>query len=359
MKRELFMKNKVFMVGAFPPPVHGMSAVNSTVYKLFVQSGIDPVVIDMGSGTLNRTIRIRISRLVKVLRACIKILKEPNLKGQPLYMSVSMYDFPVVIAARIRGMRLYLHHHVFLYLDRYKFLAKMFFLLAGNEATHITLCNKMGELLKAKYRLKRIERVSNSVFFGSSSGVFSKNGVIENIGYISNISEEKGIYEFIHLFEELQRQGCQVNAYVAGPFENIETEREVKDKIDNNGAIHYVGAKYGEGKDQFFQDIDVLVFPTKYKNEAESLIVHEAMRVGVPVAVYGRGCLSEIVESAGGIVVPRSFVFDKIAAKEIIKWINNPTLYNEACENAVKEYNDRRAKSQAQWDSIFKEMCGV
>ena len=38
-------------------------------------------------------------------------------------------------------------------------------------------------------------------------------------------------------------------------------------------------------------NIDLLIFPTRYTNETEGIINHEAMSRGVPVIAYGRGAI--------------------------------------------------------------------
>ena len=75
----------------------------------------------------------------------------------------------------------------------------------------------------------------------------------------------------------------------------------VRERLKHVRVIDYVGPRYGRDKDAFYDSIDVLVFPTQ--NEAEPLVVHEAIERGVPVIAYGSGAIPEIINSDCGRVV--------------------------------------------------------
>jgi len=53
--------------------------------------------------------------------------------------------------------------------------------------------------------------------------------------------------------------------------------------------------------------VDVLLFPTDYANEAEPLVIHEAIRSGAHVIACERGAIPDILSNGAGLVVPRRF----------------------------------------------------
>ena len=65
--------------------------------------------------------------------------------------------------------------------------------------------------------------------------------------------------------------------------------------------LEYRGALYGADKDAFFEAIDVFIFPTRYKNEAQPTVIFEAMSRGVPILSYERGCIKGQVGGAGAV----------------------------------------------------------
>ena len=77
-------------------------------------------------------------------------------------------------------------------------------------------------------------------------------------------------------------------------------------------AFDYRGRVLGPDKARFFDDIDVFVFPTRYTNEAEPLVVLEALRAGKPVIATARGCIADDLPMAAGAVFPEHEFIDAI-----------------------------------------------
>ena len=93
------------MIGAFPPPVHGMAAVNKAVYDQFVDIKAKPIVINIAAKSLDRSLVTRICRSSKILRSLSIILFRRNWKKCVLYMSVSggfgqVYELLFLLLAR-------------------------------------------------------------------------------------------------------------------------------------------------------------------------------------------------------------------------------------------------------------------
>ena len=59
------------MVGAFPPPTHGMAAVNAAVRERLLGAGVELLVIDVAAPSLDRSPMKRLGRLPKVLHGLV------------------------------------------------------------------------------------------------------------------------------------------------------------------------------------------------------------------------------------------------------------------------------------------------
>jgi glycosyltransferase involved in cell wall biosynthesis len=68
--------------------------------------------------------------------------------------------------------------------------------------------------------------------------------------------------------------------------------------------VEHLGPLYDEAKDRFFSELDVMLFPTKYINEAEPLVIHEALRAGVFTIACDRGAIAEILDNGAGLALP-------------------------------------------------------
>ena len=79
--------------------------------------------------------------------------------------------------------------------------------------------------------------------------------------------------------------------------------------------VDYLGPVYGEAKRDFYQRLDILLFPTRYINEAEPLVIHEAIRSGVHVMACARGAIGEVLSNGAGLVFEQEvFVAEAVAA---------------------------------------------
>jgi glycosyltransferase involved in cell wall biosynthesis len=359
------LDRRIFMVGPFPPPVHGMAAVNNAVYLRLRAAGSEPLAIDLGAPSLNRALWVRLGRIPKVLRGLVRLICARKLRDRALYMSVSggfgqIYELLFLMLARMRTMRIFLHHHSFVYLDAPSQLTKLLTRLAGAKAVHIAQSPKMAERLRTIYRLMHVASVSNAVFLVSSSvpPPASIREEVRALGYLSNISAEKGVFEFLDLLEVARDRCLPVRGILAGPFQDAETEQQVRERLTALPNVVYVGPKYGAAKDEFFLDIDVLVFPTLYKNETEGIVNHEAMQNGVPVIAYGRGCIPEIVVSECGLVVPPSEKFALLALDQIQAWLAEPALYRAASIAAAARFATLHMLNVQYWENLVTQLLG-
>ena len=110
------------MVGAFPPPMIGMAAVNGAVRAQLEETGIPLVAINVAAPSLDRSPFSRLGRLPNALRGLLRFAIRAH-HGETLYMSVSggfgqLYELLFLLLARLHGMRIFLHHHSYAYLDQ-------------------------------------------------------------------------------------------------------------------------------------------------------------------------------------------------------------------------------------------------
>jgi glycosyltransferase involved in cell wall biosynthesis len=280
-----------------------------------------------------------------------------------LYISLSgglgqFYDILFILFARFLKMRIYIHHHSFSYLDHRSHLTILLTLIGGPLATHVTLCSKMALSLKKSYPdVGKVISVSNAtILFYKHQKPNQYKSKLQTIGFMGNISKEKGIFDFIKLIESLENEKIEINAKLAGPFENEKTEREVRRRINQRNRIEYVGPKYGSDKKKFLTSIDILVFPTHYADEAEPLIILEAMSNCIPVIAHGRGCIPEIVHSGAGRVINPVKPFRQAALAQIKEWIAFPNYFENASISAANCFFETTMGSAQLWENLITEI---
>lgn len=340
------MLKRVVMVGSFPPPVHGMAAVNKSIYEKLIMAGVKPLVIDISATSLERSFISRISRFPAVVTGIRKFIFSYGKKNVTLYMSISggwgkIYEIIFILIARLKGMKLFLHHHSFAYLDKKSILLFILLKCSGSSSVHITQSKGMSKRLKNVYNmLSKTISISNVVFLNIEENIKNTSvSSLKTIGFIGNVSVDKGILEFLNLVELYESEGLLISSLIAGPFEDDNIEKIVKEKISALRTVKYVGPKYGKDKALFFSTIDVFIFPTLYSNETEGIVNHEAMSNRVPVIAYGRGCIPEIIDSNSGLVIDPVEPFAPLALKKIKEWLKYVESYNFASSSASKKFN--------------------
>jgi len=355
---------KVCLIDAFPPPVVGKSMVTVQVRKSLQDIGMPTFTINLSPGSLTRNWQYYLTRLSRVFIGIEKffgyLCVTPNLT---IYLAVSgglgqLYDILFVTLARLFGKRIFLHHHSYAYIDEKHWTTNILLQIAGGETTHIVLCDDM------RYKLSKLYKNPGKTITLSNVGILALHETLHvegkkklrTIGFLSNISFEKGISEFFDVVEQLEKKGHQLTAVIAGPFQNSDVESFVRQRIDTLSSVTYVGAKYGHEKKAFFDSIDVLLFPTKYVNEAEPLTIIETMSYGVPVIAWERGCIGDIVRSEAGLLIHRDKDFVHSAVKQIELWHERPSDYQKVSRSTREWFLSMRTLHSKNFNDFLQKM---
>ena len=362
----------IFFLGPLPPPVHGFSTINQTMLSRLLKKS-EVHIFNTSPGLQQRRALWRplqplrpLLRLLAGFRQFLSFLilavtKRPN----ALYVGLSggmgqIFDTFYILVARLCGANIFLHHHSFVYVNAPKAYNRVCLWLA-KDACHITLCDVMAEKLSSTYHIPhgRICILSNAAFLEEGRQPFPVQRPARDVltlGFISNIILEKGIVEFFDVIACLTQQGFRVKGLIAGPVDDT-----IKDTffsmLKEHKEIEYVGPVYEEKKEAYFQSIDMLLFPTKYKNEAEPLTILEALRDGIPVIAANRGCIRSIIKAHSGTVCPEidHFVED---ASEYIKSVLHGTLpLHTLSENAFKQFRKMHSIHQERLDDLVEKIA--
>lgn len=317
----------LLFVAAMPPPTHGQSVITMAIYKELVARGISISLVDTSPGSLVRSIRYHLKRIGGIANAFRKAYRLRRSPGRKVVYTIVesgagvFYNIVLAVWFRILGYEAFFHHHTAANTLRFRPVVGVFLALAGPNSTQIVLSAQMAEDLRARYCFRgKIEICHNAALVSGSPSEdrASKRSVC--VGHLSNLSREKGT---IVVLETLQR-GLAAKVVgkliLAGPASDPEIVSAIEVSATQlPNAVHYLGAISGERKEEFFLGIDVFIFPTMYPNEAQPLVVLEALARGVPVVAYDRGYLAELLGPAGHIV-DRSADFAEEAVAQIARW---------------------------------------
>lgn len=346
----------VYVVGPLPPPVHGASVITRSVVDLLGSVGTSTVECNISPSVRARGWRWHVSRSRAYARALGRIFTARS--RSRVYIALSggnglLYDLLVVACVRLRGHRLILHHHSFDYVDRDRLVLSLLLLLAPKDHVHLVLCQDMAHKLRARYRMElRCVHVSNFCFFPSGSVAAHERRELRRVGFLSNIALDKGIDKFLDLAGRFVGRD-DMEFHVAGPFADEAARSYVERRLAELPNVTCHGPVYGEQKQKFYDSIDLFVFLSRYSHEAEPLVVYEAMSAGLPVAVTARGCLCEMVDPEGAIVVDRNADDVEAVVRRVTEWKDAPHSYREACAASTRHVGRLEAARGRQKDALL------
>lgn len=356
------MPKKIFVIGVQPPPVHGLSAINRAVLELLKERNAQPVTIDLSAGNASRArfAGLRVWRfLTGLARYTCSAFKEPS---SATYLALSggsgqVFDLFFIVAARLCRSRVVLHHHSFVYLDRRSRLTATLIRIAGRDATHVVLGEDMRRALQTRYKTAvRAKVVSNAAIVPLDIAENAVRKQVKAVGFLSNITRAKGIDDLFAVAQKIGVIRPQVRFVVAGPIAERGLKAPFEEKLATSKNVEYLGPVYGAAKVRFLSEIDVLLFPTRYENEAEPLTIHEALGSATPVIANARGCIASIVPDGGGRVVSDPGAFVQVASDQICMWLDAPDDFRKASECSRNHFVTLRAAQKESLEELLVQL---
>src|SRR5690606_21091816 len=129
-----------------------------------------------------------------------------------------IFNWLAVLAARMRGYRCALHHHIYIYLNRYDWRVKVLDRLLGRDGLHVALCPDMERRLRSLYDCRAsiaivpstIQLLQSSFAPPATSALTRSAAEPFCLGLIGNLSLAKGLDVAIDTLRELRQRGRDV-----------------------------------------------------------------------------------------------------------------------------------------------------
>lgn len=343
------MKSKVLFLLHWPPPVHGSSVVglqikeskiiNANFDCYFINLGTSKSIEEIGKNPFNKVLRY-VSILWKVLRYLIT--NHPDLcylaitaKGVPFYK-----DTLVVLLVKLFRVKLIYHFHNKGVSTRHdKLIDNFLYRFVFKNSDVILLSKHLYSDIQTYIPKNKIHICPNGIAkFDQFTFIKDKrkNDIIK-ILFLSNLFESKGVFVLLEACSILRKEGFAFECNFIGSEGDISIT-QFQDKVKSLGLtnhVKYLGRKYGEEKNQAFNDTEIFVFPTYY--ETFGLVILEAMQHELPVISTIEGGIPDVVEDGvTGFLVPK---FNSMAVAEKLKLlIENPKLCQKLGKAGRKKF---------------------
>ena len=281
-----------------------------------------------------------------------------------------IFDLACIAIGLLASRPIYITHHSFVVFNRGTpdRLIKIALPLL-RRCKHIALCERMkldlisawniGDANVAVLSNAALVRISTANLEVGAPSIQSVRRGAYHLGFIANLCAEKGLWTFLDTVGRLQAIGHTVVATIAGPIEPADAllEKELKQRLHAMKNISWLGAVHGRERTRFYQELDLLVFPTAYPNESEPLVILEALAHGVPVMTTPRGCIASSLADGNAVrVFPEtSFVDDAVAAIDFDLQAIKPQSEREAL--AKQHYHHLREIGERQLKALIESVA--
>ncbi len=315
---------------ALPPPIDGQTLINASVVQRLKHMDVRLKVVNTSPRSHRRTIFYHLRRIGRVCPIPFVLGINAWRAKRYLYTVVEpghgmAYNFFIVAFARLFGYELFLHHHASSYAKVHDGRFSALCTLAGKGAIHITLCEQMAQDLTNLYRSCTQAIVAHNASHIRDPGTreCSCRCRVLTIGFLANLSLEKGLDTVLQSFEAIRAHGIEARLLLAGPILDKRARaliREARAKLGE--AIIELGTVSGESKEAFFEAIDLFFFPSRYRFEAQPLVILESLSHGAAVLATRHGYVAEIVEPLGTATEATNFV--AFAVEFASAWSRDP-----------------------------------
>ncbi|WP_375305445.1 glycosyltransferase family 4 protein [Bradyrhizobium sp. A11] len=343
--------------------MHGQAAVNAAVAEGLKQLPVHLSIIDTSPGNAKKSIAYHFRRMSGVLRAAVELLaKCDNQHARTLYMPFQaghgiIYNVFLALIARLTGFAIVLHHHSSAHTLRRVPMFALLTWLCGQRTTHVALSDQMAHDLELHYGLTGRTLVSSNACHIPSPPPLESKLIRDDlvVGLLANLSSEKGLQLAIDTVIGARNKGVRAKLVLAGPLVGTASEECVARASNVLGEdLEVWGPVDKARKDHFFRYVQVFLFPTTYRYEAQPLVIYEALSYGVPVISTNAGYIREMLGRTGTIVNIDREIRSRLTI-ELLRFCNDLDLFVRVSIESRREFERAAEISRRE----FAELCAT
>ena len=340
-------KNRILIIGSFPPPISGVSLANKVIsdgLKKSKEWEVDIINSEYSSNipAVHGAIKIHKFYFLKTYLYLYKVLF-----SNIIYITIGQSFFgvikyaPFIIFSKLFKKKIVFHLHGGHLLNEYNQLyglkRKAFYFFVSKMDYGIVLSKRLRDNFSEFIKSSKIFELPN--FYESELRLTEKELLNSKdyseirIIFLSNLIEEKGINVLLEAIKKLHENGIKIKIKVAG---NIVSNNDLSNYFGKYG-IEYVGVVNGKAKKDFLLWGNVFCLPTFYRMEGQPISIIEAMATGNLIITTKHAGIEDICTS------DNAFFCEKNDLKDLISTIEY--LSNNVAEIKIKGlYNYGYAK---------------
>jgi glycosyltransferase involved in cell wall biosynthesis len=340
-------KNRVLFLIQLPPPIHGASVMNQSVYNAIrSDTQFETCLIPLNfARDLNDLQKVRIGKVLKAFAILFKLIWQLLwFRPHSVYFSIvplnfvlirdALYLFIVKILSPNGKYVLHLHRPGLIeYANKWRLKWFYRFLFRGCNIIHLSESLIKREIEPLGLINIEIHAISNFIINIKPKAKEENENSCNNILFLSNLLPHKGYNILVDAFALLEKEFPKLTLTIAGPAPSLDVFKKLISKISVlglDGKIAVVGKVEGEGKNALFAKASVFVLPSA--KEYFPLVILEAMYYKIPVITGARRNLECYFEDKKDILYIDDFTPETIA-KKISFLFDNPELMTQIAKN--------------------------
>jgi glycosyltransferase involved in cell wall biosynthesis len=318
-------KKKIYIIGQFPPPVHGLSiALQTLVESSRIKKSYCLDYIDIKNNK-------------KFVKHIYKIFYQ---NSDLYYFTISqsllgnLRDMIILSVLLCKRKRVIIHYHGGFFRNLYikmnylqKNLNKLFLSKVDSMIVLSEGLKKLFIDIIPKNKIDVCENYISDSNLIEESEFSLKNSMVKNkkkidVLYLSNFIKSKGYMDVMECSKILQKE--PITFHFAGSFFTDNDKEEFLKFIKENKLhdnVIYHGPVYGENKKNLLRNSNILVLPTYYPNEGQPISIIEAMGNGLTIITTDHAGIPDIVSERNGYIInPKS---PKEISRSLLHLIND------------------------------------
>lgn len=345
----------IVVVGATPPPHHGMTIFAENLLKSKLHNWFHVIHLDTSDHrTLDNLGRFdfwnaycAVKNLFALISKCLS--EKPGIVYVPVAQnSLSFFrdGLFILIGRWFSRARTIIHYHggeSFLTFWRNANSIMKWYIPFVLKRVDVAIV--LGERLQYIFNsiVARVVAVPNGITFKSELKPYRRhNGGVVSVSYLGGLFKAKGVVDMVRAAPLVLEKSNSVRFRFAGEWwaQEPHTKCEVKQILRDlhiESHVSFLGKIVGEAKDRYLLETDIFVLPSW--SEGLPLVILEAMAAGCPVIATNVGAIPEVVvDGVTGILVEKRN--PQQLAHAIVTLIDNPDLRRRMGEAGRKRFEE-------------------
>ena len=334
-------QTKVLLVGPFPNPISGVSIANLKVEEILENHHeYIPGRINMSYPEFNDKVgAFSIKKLfffIAINFKALRVFSFDNVYITPgqSFFGILKYAL-IILLSSLLGKEIIIHVHGNYLHQQYEVLSgikkRIFKFLISRCKKGIVLSDSLLKNLNPVINPESIFVIPN---FADDNLLASNNEKSDqiNIFYLSNLMEEKGIFQFLEAIEILNEKKIKFAAKIAGDIDAT-LKNDLLKRMDKINNLDYLGIVKGGEKQDLLSWGTLFVLPTFYRMEGQPISILEAYATSNLVLTTNHAGISDIFEDE-----INGYYIEKQSATSIVQKIeflnkNKPILKTIGVKN--------------------------